>query len=518
MRWLALLTLVLACSTANAQGNFTVFGYHEVRDDVRDYPDAFAVDTAALIRQLEWLRGSGYTPVRLDDILAARAGTRPLPAKPVLLTFDDAYLSFYTHVYPLLREFGYPALVGVVGKWIDHPAQTAPGLYGEQGTVASAQFPTWSQMREMADSGLVEIASHSYDLHRGVLGNPQGNHLPAATTRTYDAATGSYEDDASWQTRVHADLAQNSARIEQETGRRPRVMVWPYGAYNGELLRIANQLGMTVALTLDDGINTPLVPLAAMQRSLLRHNPALVDFAFEARGPLRPDPVRVIQVHLDTIHDADSAQQERNLSTLLDRIQVLRPTHVWLEAGTDVNGDGIVDATYFPNRHLPVRGDLFNRVAWQITSRVGVHVYASLPVNQFRLTQAQIVEVYEDLARYTNFSGLLLPEASMAITQPLAEAVSRWRSIKVARSYANASQAEADKQSDYLVVPMPANLADISTSPRLIYMPDNRQSGRQMRQLQLNGALNFGYRGGDALRDPALLRMAPDMSLRIHPR
>lgn len=35
----------------------------------------------------------------------------------------------------------------------------------------------------MQDSGFVEIASHSYHLHRGITGNPQGNSEPAATTR-----------------------------------------------------------------------------------------------------------------------------------------------------------------------------------------------------------------------------------------------------------------------------------------------------------------------------------------------
>src|SRR5687767_11107715 len=227
MRKIALLALVLVLQLAAAAADtFIVLCYHEVRDDVRDYPDPYAVDADALVLQFAWLKGNGYRPVSLDQILEARRGGKPLPAKAVLLSFDDAYLSFYTRVFPLLREYRFPAVLGVVGRWIDRPDE--PGaLYGEKSTVPDAEFPSWSQLREMVASGLVEIASHSYDLHRGVSANPQSNQQPAATARVYDAATGRYEEDASWRSRVRADLARNSEVIARETGRRPRAIVWP---------------------------------------------------------------------------------------------------------------------------------------------------------------------------------------------------------------------------------------------------------------------------------------------------
>jgi hypothetical protein len=187
-------------------------------------------------------------------------------------------------------------------------------------------------------------------------------------------------------------------------------MVWPYGSYNDELLQMAGESGMSIALTLDDGANTPDVPLTALQRTLIEHNPALAEFALEVRGPRYPEPVRVVQVNLDDVYSADAARQERNLSKLLDRIEVLKPTHVYLQATTDTDGDGVADAAYFPNRHLPLRGNLFNRAAWQLASRVDVKVYAVLPVTAFRLPQNNIAEVYEDLARYNNFDGLVFDD------------------------------------------------------------------------------------------------------------
>ena len=69
----------------------------------------------------------------------------------------------------------------------------------------------------------------------------------------YDAATRTYEGDASWRSRVRADLARNADAIERGTGRRPRAIVWPYGSYNDELVRMAKDVGSPIALTLADG-------------------------------------------------------------------------------------------------------------------------------------------------------------------------------------------------------------------------------------------------------------------------
>ncbi len=515
-------------------GTFTVLCYHEARDEVRDYPDPFAVDTAALVGQFMWLRGNGYTPVSLDAIIAARQGGKPLPEKAVLLSFDDAYFSFYTRVYPLLREFNFPAVVGVVGKWIDRP-HDGSALYGEKSSVPEARFPSWAQLREMSDSGLIEIASHTYDLHRGVLANPQGNLQPAATTRIYDAATGTYENDTNWRTRVKADLAHSAEVIERETGHRPRVMVWPYGSYNDELVHMAGGLGMTVTFTLNDGANTPDVPITALRRILIEHNPALAEFATEVRGPLYPEPMRVVQVRLDDVFSPDAMQQEANLSALLERINVLKPTHVFLQA-TAANDA----AAYFPNRHLSLRADLFNRVAWQLASRIDVKVFAVMPLAVSGLTRNELAEVYEDLARYANFDGLVFAEnrqqgtaedaSLLQFTRQLGQRASAFHApLKTVRAVNSAQGLQAlAAEYDYVTL-VGESTALVSAVPdirrKMVFMlhsdsvsQGHSQLAQQMRALQLGGAINFGYDHDDFAHDnPPLAQVAPVMSLRVYP-
>jgi len=307
--------------------------------------------------------------------------------------------------------------------------------------VARERFLSWEQIREMADSGLVELASHSYDLHRGIPANPQGSLVPAAMAYRYDAANGSYEDEPAHKARLRVDLARNSTLIESKAGRRPRVIVWPFGRYSMLAIEVARELGMPIAMTLVSGANDLKDELSRVRRDELVGNPPLRDFISMVSKDPDPLPERVVHVDLDYVYDADPRQQQANVDSLLDRILALRVTTVYLQAFADGDGNGQAEAMYFPNRHLPLRADLFSYVAWQLSTRAFVKVYAWMPVLAFELpstnsaavftvqsfdadsasahpryrrlspfsadVQRVIGEIYEDLARHASFYGLL---------------------------------------------------------------------------------------------------------------
>ena len=79
---------------------FKVLIYHDTPKDVN--LDDFAVDRVAFVQQIEYLRAHGYNFISFEDILKANKGEIVLPEKAVLLRSDDAYLSFYEFVYPVL--------------------------------------------------------------------------------------------------------------------------------------------------------------------------------------------------------------------------------------------------------------------------------------------------------------------------------------------------------------------------------------------------------------------------------
>jgi biofilm PGA synthesis lipoprotein PgaB len=422
-----------APAAAPAPPRLLVLSYHDVADADPDQTFV-AVTTDRLIGQLEWLRADGWSFVSVDRILAARDGGAPLPDRSVLLTFDDGYASHAARVLPILRAFEAPAVFAIVSRWIDDGGETVD--FGGK-KVPRSLFMTWDQVRELAASPLVEIASHSNDQHFGIPGNPQGNLQPALVTRRY--ADGRYETDAEFDARVRADLATSDARLRRELGRAPRVMVWPYGADNDRAITIAGETGMPITFTLDEGFAT-VEALRAMPRHLIENDPPLDRLVAAVRRVGRPGPLRVVHLDLDYVHDPDPARTNENLGRVVQRVADLGVNAVFLQAYADPAGDGLVREVYFPNRELPVRADLFNRAAWQLRTRARVEVYAWMPVlawdlpgvarverlgggvapGQYRRlspfdpeARRRIRSLYEDLARHANFAGLLFHDDAL---------------------------------------------------------------------------------------------------------
>lgn len=430
--------------------DFRVIAFHDVRSNVRasfeTSPDDTALDERTLTEVFTWLQYSGYHPVSLQQITDSRSGGKPLPPKPVLLTFDDGYRSAYTKVFPLLQRFDYPAVFALVTSWLEVPeGQLVP--WGDK-PVPRKKFLLWSEAAEMARSPLVEFATHTHEMHTGIQGNPQGNLLAATVTHHYDPETGRYESDAAYLHRIETDLRRSRALIEARTGAKVRATVWPYGAYNAPVIDASVRAGMPITLTLDPGPNTLDVPLTRIRRSLATYDASAPDYVHMLRSPAGGEvrPInRVMHVDLDYVYDPDPTRQEQNLSALIERVAAVRPRSVFLQAYADPDGDGVASELYFPNRYLPMRADLFARAAWQLRTRARVRVYAWMPVTAFRLPASNplathtvrtmkgdapadryhrlspfdpevrelVGDIYEDLGRHADFAGLLFHDDAM---------------------------------------------------------------------------------------------------------
>lgn len=372
----------------------TVIGYHEVTDQSALVPQ-YAVKTENFEQQVRWLQKNGFHFVSVTQLLKAHEGKAVLPEKPVLLTVDDGYESFYSNVYPFVKQNKIPVVLAVVGSWVETTANQ-PVHFGDE-EIARNKILTWQQIKEMSDSGYVEIASHSYDLHKGILGNPQGNSEPAATTRLYNDKTKTYEGDGAYNKRIYDDLKKNTDLMKAHGVPAPRVMVWPYGRYNMETIRIAKSLGMPITVSLDDGPVYLKKSLSAVNRILVERDMTLNDLGSEIENREKDlgdnyRPQKIMHVDLDYIYDKDPEQEEKNLGELLDRIQKIGVNAVYLQAFSDPDANGSADMVYFPNRYIPMRQDLFNRVAWQIASRTQVNrIYAWMPLLAWELPKSNPV-------------------------------------------------------------------------------------------------------------------------------
>ncbi len=416
---------------------YIVLSYHDipaVGQKVGPF-DRMAVAQRNFAEHVEWLLGNGYHFISIQQIIDAHAGKAKLPPKAVLLTFDDGFESFYTRVFPILKQHNIPAVEALIGTWMDRAAK--PDVPGDKPVL------NWSQVKELQASGLVEIASHTFDMHHGIDANPQGSRAAAVTTRRYLPAERRYESDAEYAARMRDGMQKSSDFILQHTGKRPRVIVWPFGEYNDIAVAAAKKAGMPITLAENDGVNDARNDLAVIDRLIMTDDPEVPAFA-EIMTTLRADrPQRVMHVDLDYVYDRDAGQQRRNLDALVNRVAASGATTVYLQAYSDPDGDGNADALYYPNRHLPMKEDLFGYAAAALKNRAGVKVYAWMPmmafkappnaalpadwyVKEWRDGKAQVPghiytrlspfvpaarrwvgDLYEDLAKHAAFDGLL---------------------------------------------------------------------------------------------------------------
>lgn len=488
-----LLTAVLSqfsCTTVPSKphpvDDVIILAYHEITDEKSLIP-SYSMSTTGFKSHVQWLKEQGFHFISVQQFLDAKQGRGHLPSKPVLITVDDGYQSFYQHVYPFIQQEKVPVLLAVVGSWLSPHQDQAVNFSGQN--ISRDKMLSWAELKDMQNSGWVEIGSHSYALHQGILANPQGNEEPAAVVRRYDAGLKKYENDQQYEQRIYQDLKKNNELISQNGLKTPRVMVWPYGRYNQQTIAIAQQLGMPMTLSLDDGADRADTPMSQLSRILVPKNMSTEALANEIQQ--RHDnlgdqarPQKIMHVDLDYIYDPDTKQQERNLDHLLERIVKMQVNTVFLQAFADPDANGSADMVYFPNRHLPMRADLFNRVAWQIQTRTQVkRVYAWMPLMAWELPkqhaaakelvhteQAEksahlnmgyhrlslfsplarqtIREIYQDLAKSTPFNGLLFhDDATLSDFEDVSpQAVKAYQAQGLSQSFAEIRQNDQQLQ------------------------------------------------------------------------
>ncbi len=402
-----LLTFLLALFTTEVQANgandFIAIAYHDVvKTKAELASDAVTVDH--LINQFEWLLANNYHPISIDDLLAAQRGDKPLPKKAVLLCWDDGYTSFYTFVFPLLKAYHFPAVLALEGSWIQ-PGPDAEVRYGST-MVPRSRFLTWSQLKKLADSPLIEIASHSYDLHHGIPADGYGDKIPAVIAHRYDQKTHTYETNPQQFRRILTDLKRNSTLIQKRLGKRPRVMVWPFGRYTKAALKAAAQAGMKITLTLNP-VPATSNNLQEIGRVYPTLNPNLSDY----RGYLDPNiapPVRhFFKVNSENLLDPRT-DTEQQFGHLLDRLKSLTPAMVTFSPL--VQGKKGLQAL-FPSTVFPLAQDRLSRLTWHAAHRGGTGTFLWLPPLLFASDKMQpkIPNVFfKEMGKFAFCDGLIV--------------------------------------------------------------------------------------------------------------
>ena len=197
-----------------------VLMYHLVSDE--PVPASFSrwrVTPADFRRQVETLRRLRFSTVTSSDLDLALRGERPLPPRPVHITFDDGYVDCLRHAAPILEGAGMTATMYVVA-----------GLVGERsrwmaGEGVDLPLLDRSGLRELEQAG-VECQSHSM------------TH-PRLATRSDDEVSG--------------ELTRSRELLEDVTGHAVTSLAYPHGSYDRRVRDLAGESGYTTAYTTQPG-------------------------------------------------------------------------------------------------------------------------------------------------------------------------------------------------------------------------------------------------------------------------
>ena len=192
---------------------------------------------------MQMLKDHGYAVIPMERFLAFMERGDPVPDNAVLLTFDDGYESFYQHAYPILREYEYAASHFIVVKTTDiFNPDALPHL-------------NWDQMTEMKAAGM-GFYNHTYDQHRMIAADASGKVMkPALTNPQYLEAAERMETREEYLARIKADLRLANERLDEELGEQEKLLAFPYGAYNDDVLKIGDELGFRLYFTTEPGMN-----------------------------------------------------------------------------------------------------------------------------------------------------------------------------------------------------------------------------------------------------------------------
>lgn len=201
-------------------------------------PRAFGLSVAPemFAEHMQMLRDARFTPLTTRRLADAWREAAPLPARPVLITFDDGYESVHRHALPVLAHHSFPATVFVTTGWLRGPHEIS-------GAAPDAML-NWPQVRDLVALGC-EIGGHSHS-------HPQLDQLPDPLVRL--------------------ELERCRDLIDDELGAPPVSFAYPYGYSNRRVRSAVRATGHRQALVVGNAWAARRQGPYALRRLTVRRN------------------------------------------------------------------------------------------------------------------------------------------------------------------------------------------------------------------------------------------------------
>ena len=191
-------------------------------------PDEFEED-------LKYLKKEGYETITADALMRYTEENEPLPEKPIMLTFDDGYLSYAEYALPLLKKYDFCAVVSVVGAYTDEYTKN-------NDRCVSYAYMNWEDIKNLSSSKNTEIQNHTYDMHK-ISGGRQG------------CAKMKGENKESYQKLFYEDAKKMRDLIYENTGKQANCFTYPFGFTCVEAEEEIKKMGFKMSLSCREGLN-----------------------------------------------------------------------------------------------------------------------------------------------------------------------------------------------------------------------------------------------------------------------
>lgn len=214
-----------ASASANAHA-IPVLAYHGAPSEGTDITP---LTQGEFIDQMRALKDDGWNTITLEQFDAFMKGQITLPSKSFLLTFDDGRKESFYPVDPVLRDFGWSAVMFVI-----------TGFSITQNSNTSNFYLSPSELKYMAESGRWELQSHGDQDHRLydiatatstpiLIQSTPGGHF--MSNKFWMSADGRLETNAEYSARITNDLVRSKEILEQNFGGTVIGYAFPFNDY-----------------------------------------------------------------------------------------------------------------------------------------------------------------------------------------------------------------------------------------------------------------------------------------------
>lgn len=226
-------SILTSTSVSEQKAALPILMYHHFSKSKADISE-YVISPESFEEDLKYITQKGYTTVSIADLQDFIQNNKPLPKKPIMITVDDGYLSFYEYAYPLLKKYNCKAVLSVIGFYTE--------FYNDfEKRDSRYTHVTYSDIKDMLSSGLIEIANHSYNMHD--------------LKKRHGIKKLKSESEEQYKEILCEDILKTQSLLKNNVNYLPYVYTYPFGYHSSFADDVIKELNFSASFICEERIN-----------------------------------------------------------------------------------------------------------------------------------------------------------------------------------------------------------------------------------------------------------------------